>query len=147
MAIASARLSSLVMIIFFGGEAQEHDEHQCGGRGDRAGALQADRDRLVVVQFRVVGFLDPSLQKGLLVDGKLGGERDDRRPSVLLHSVPSSWPPCLSCWWCNGGACAIAVRRRQAPWTPLMRRGRSPVEGAATQNPWILRPLLWLFRG
>ena len=34
----------------------------------------------------------------------------------------------------NGGACAIAARRRQAPLTPLTRRGRSPAEGAASQN-------------
>jgi len=38
----------------------------------------------------------------------------------------------------NGGACAIAARRRQAPLTPVTRRGRSPAEGAATPNPLIL---------
>jgi hypothetical protein len=38
----------------------------------------------------------------------------------------------------NGGACAIAERRRQAPLTPATRRGRSPAEGATTPNPLIL---------
>jgi hypothetical protein len=40
----------------------------------------------------------------------------------------------------NGGACAIAKRRRKAPLTPATRRGRFPAEGAVTPNPRILRP-------
>ncbi len=43
----------------------------------------------------------------------------------------------------NGGACAIAVRRREAPLTPATRRGQSPVEGAATK-PLILGRLFRL---
>ena len=44
----------------------------------------------------------------------------------------------------NGGACAIAARRRQAPLTPATRRGRSPAEGAATSNQLIFGPLFRL---
>ena len=32
---------------------------------------------------------------------------------------------------------ALAARRRQAPLTPVTRRGRFPAEGAATRNPRI----------
>jgi hypothetical protein len=44
----------------------------------------------------------------------------------------------------NGGVCAIAARRRQAPLTPATRRGRSPAEGAATPNLLIRELLFWL---
>jgi hypothetical protein len=44
----------------------------------------------------------------------------------------------------NGGACAIAARRRQAPLTPAARRGPSPAEGAVTPKPLILGPLFRL---
>jgi hypothetical protein len=61
-------------------------------------------------------------------------------------TVPLSWPPCSSrrrCqWWRLRHR--SAARRRQAPLTPATRRGRSPVEGAATPDPLILGRLFRL---
>jgi hypothetical protein len=57
-------------------------------------------------------------------NGRVPGPPPFPRPGCLARRVVGV----------NGGACAIAARRRQAPLTRAMRRGRFSTEGAATQT-------------
>jgi hypothetical protein len=88
--------------------------------------------RMIEVESECTTRLVPGTERD--TNGRVSGPPPFPRPGRLARRVVGV----------NGGACAIAARRRQAPLTPATRRGRSPAEGAVTPNPLILGPLFRL---
>jgi hypothetical protein len=103
------------------------------GRARSHFALVSRSARMIEVESGCSMRRAPSTERD--TNGRVPGPPPFPRPGRLARRVVSV----------NGGVCAIAARRRQAPLTPVTRRGRSPAEGAATPNPLILGPLFgWL---
>jgi hypothetical protein len=95
------------------------------GRACSHFALVSRSARMTEVEPGCTVWLVPRTERG--INGRVPGPPPFPRPGRLARRVVGV----------NGGACAIAARRRQAPLTPATRRGRSPAEGAATRNPLI----------